>query len=275
MNIIAWLILGAIAGYLAGFLVKGDEGYGVIGHVVLGIVGALVGGFLASLLFNVDDPIQARSTSARSWSRSSAPSSRSSCSTWSPVEPGPAAAQSRQPAQRRPGSLPRGAGPPSRFRAVARSLMDEMSRGGYRGRDDRPAVRRGAGADRVGCGRDRGDAERRRLAAHQCRVDRSGGRRTRIRHPPDQRKLRNLRRDPRIAVTLQGERINQWGLREYLVIDGTARVTDGGRPNSSSAWRGPIWAPMWSSRRCRTRRPASSRGSPWSAFQGSVPAAKR
>ena len=45
---------------------------------------------------------------------------------------------------------------------------------------------------------------------------------------PDQRKLRNLRRDPRIAVTLQGERINEWGLREYLVIDGTARVTEGG-----------------------------------------------
>ena len=58
MNIIAWLILGAIAGYLAGFLVKGDESYGVIGHIVLGIVGALVGGFLASLLFNVSDPIQ-------------------------------------------------------------------------------------------------------------------------------------------------------------------------------------------------------------------------
>ena len=58
MNIIAWLILGSIAGYLAGFLVKGDESYGVIGHIVLGIVGALVGGFLASLLFNVSDPIQ-------------------------------------------------------------------------------------------------------------------------------------------------------------------------------------------------------------------------
>ena len=52
MNIISWLILGAIAGYLAGFLVKGDEGLGVIGHIVLGIVGALVGGFLASALFN-------------------------------------------------------------------------------------------------------------------------------------------------------------------------------------------------------------------------------
>ena len=52
MSIIAWIVIGAVAGYLAGFLVKGDEGLGVIGHVVLGIVGALVGGFLASVLFN-------------------------------------------------------------------------------------------------------------------------------------------------------------------------------------------------------------------------------
>src|SRR5881628_1351711 len=54
MNIIAWIVLGAIAGYLAGFLVRGDEGLGVIGHIVLGIVGALVGGFLAGLLFNTN-----------------------------------------------------------------------------------------------------------------------------------------------------------------------------------------------------------------------------
>jgi uncharacterized membrane protein YeaQ/YmgE (transglycosylase-associated protein family) len=53
VSIIAWIVLGAIAGYLAGFLVKGDEGLGVIGHIVLGIIGALVGGFLASALFNV------------------------------------------------------------------------------------------------------------------------------------------------------------------------------------------------------------------------------
>jgi PPOX class probable F420-dependent enzyme len=44
----------------------------------------------------------------------------------------------------------------------------------------------------------------------------------------DQRKLRNLRRDPRVALTVQSDRINQWGLREYLVIDGTARITEGG-----------------------------------------------
>jgi PPOX class probable F420-dependent enzyme len=46
----------------------------------------------------------------------------------------------------------------------------------------------------------------------------------------DQRKLRNLRRDPRIAVSINSERINDWGLREYLVLEGTARVTEGGAP---------------------------------------------
>ena len=54
MGIISWIVVGAIAGYLAGFLVKGDEGLGVIGHIVLGIVGALVGGFLSSILLNRD-----------------------------------------------------------------------------------------------------------------------------------------------------------------------------------------------------------------------------
>ena len=45
---------------------------------------------------------------------------------------------------------------------------------------------------------------------------------------PDQRKLRNVRRAPRVAVSIQGERLNEWGLREYLVVEGTARVTEGG-----------------------------------------------
>lgn len=54
MSIIAWLVVGAIAGYLAGFIVKGDERYGVIGHIVLGIVGALVGGFIAGALTGND-----------------------------------------------------------------------------------------------------------------------------------------------------------------------------------------------------------------------------
>jgi uncharacterized membrane protein YeaQ/YmgE (transglycosylase-associated protein family) len=54
MGIISWLVVGAIAGYVAGFLVKGDESLGVIGHVALGVVGAVVGGFLAGLLTGGD-----------------------------------------------------------------------------------------------------------------------------------------------------------------------------------------------------------------------------
>ena len=45
---------------------------------------------------------------------------------------------------------------------------------------------------------------------------------------PDQRKLRNVRRDPRIAISIQGDRVNEWGLQEYLIVEGTARVTKGG-----------------------------------------------
>jgi uncharacterized membrane protein YeaQ/YmgE (transglycosylase-associated protein family) len=50
VTIIAWIVLGAIAGYIAGLLVKGDERWGIMGHIVLGIVGAFVGGFLADAL---------------------------------------------------------------------------------------------------------------------------------------------------------------------------------------------------------------------------------
>ena len=56
MSILAWIVLGAIAGYLAGFLVKGDEGLGIIGHIVLGIIGAVVGGFLIGLITG-DSPL--------------------------------------------------------------------------------------------------------------------------------------------------------------------------------------------------------------------------
>ncbi|MBV7434356.1 GlsB/YeaQ/YmgE family stress response membrane protein [Cardiobacteriaceae bacterium TAE3-ERU3] len=47
INFIIWLILGAIAGWLAGQIVKG-HGFGAIGNIVVGIVGAFIGGFLAN-----------------------------------------------------------------------------------------------------------------------------------------------------------------------------------------------------------------------------------
>jgi PPOX class probable F420-dependent enzyme len=45
---------------------------------------------------------------------------------------------------------------------------------------------------------------------------------------PDQRKIRNLRRDPRVAISVFSETTNTWGLREYLVVYGSARLTEGG-----------------------------------------------
>jgi uncharacterized membrane protein YeaQ/YmgE (transglycosylase-associated protein family) len=44
-SLIAWLIVGAIAGWLAGLLVKGF-GFGLIGNIVVGIVGAVIAGWL-------------------------------------------------------------------------------------------------------------------------------------------------------------------------------------------------------------------------------------
>jgi PPOX class probable F420-dependent enzyme len=46
----------------------------------------------------------------------------------------------------------------------------------------------------------------------------------------DQRKLRNVRANPRVTMSLEGTNVNAWGLKEYLVVYGTARLTDGGAP---------------------------------------------
>jgi uncharacterized membrane protein YeaQ/YmgE (transglycosylase-associated protein family) len=44
-SLIIWLIVGAVAGWLAGMVVKGG-GYGLIGNVIVGIVGGLIAGWL-------------------------------------------------------------------------------------------------------------------------------------------------------------------------------------------------------------------------------------
>jgi uncharacterized membrane protein YeaQ/YmgE (transglycosylase-associated protein family) len=48
-GIIAWLIIGAIAGWLAGLLVRGG-GFGLLVDIIVGIVGAFIGGWLAGVL---------------------------------------------------------------------------------------------------------------------------------------------------------------------------------------------------------------------------------
>jgi len=44
-NLIIWLIVGGVAGWLAGMVVKGG-GFGLIGDIIIGIIGALIAGWL-------------------------------------------------------------------------------------------------------------------------------------------------------------------------------------------------------------------------------------
>jgi len=56
MGLLTWLIVGAIAGWLAGQVMKGS-GFGLIGDIVIGVIGALVGGWLAGTLLDKKDVI--------------------------------------------------------------------------------------------------------------------------------------------------------------------------------------------------------------------------
>lgn len=54
MGIIAFIILGALAGMIAKALLPGDDPGGFIVTTIIGIVGAILGGFLAAALFDAD-----------------------------------------------------------------------------------------------------------------------------------------------------------------------------------------------------------------------------
>jgi uncharacterized membrane protein YeaQ/YmgE (transglycosylase-associated protein family) len=53
MGIIAWIVLGAIAGWITNMIMGGKEG--VIATIILGIIGAVVGGWLAGTVLKVAD----------------------------------------------------------------------------------------------------------------------------------------------------------------------------------------------------------------------------
>jgi uncharacterized membrane protein YeaQ/YmgE (transglycosylase-associated protein family) len=56
MGLLAWIVVGLVAGFLASRVMKG-HGSGLIGDLILGIVGALLGGFLASVLLKIPDAV--------------------------------------------------------------------------------------------------------------------------------------------------------------------------------------------------------------------------
>ena len=56
MGILAWIVVGLIAGWLASRVMKG-RGSGLVGDLVLGVVGALLGGLLASTLLKMPDAV--------------------------------------------------------------------------------------------------------------------------------------------------------------------------------------------------------------------------
>ncbi len=56
MGILSWIIVGLIAGWLAGAIMRG-RGFGIIGDIVIGILGALIGGFVAGAVFHIPDAV--------------------------------------------------------------------------------------------------------------------------------------------------------------------------------------------------------------------------
>lgn len=56
-DIIMWLVVGALAGWIASKIMKTDESMGAAANIVVGIIGALLGGWLAGALFGIEvDP---------------------------------------------------------------------------------------------------------------------------------------------------------------------------------------------------------------------------
>ena len=50
MGIILWIIFGAVSGWIASIIMKTDASQGTLGDIIMGIIGAVVGGFLMGLV---------------------------------------------------------------------------------------------------------------------------------------------------------------------------------------------------------------------------------
>jgi uncharacterized membrane protein YeaQ/YmgE (transglycosylase-associated protein family) len=56
MGILSWIVVGLVAGWLAGLVVKGG-GYGLVGDIIVGVIGGMLGGFLATYFFHMGNPL--------------------------------------------------------------------------------------------------------------------------------------------------------------------------------------------------------------------------
>ncbi len=56
MGLAAWLIIGGIVGWIAGLIMKG-KGFGLFGNIAIGVIGALVGGYLAAAILRIPHAI--------------------------------------------------------------------------------------------------------------------------------------------------------------------------------------------------------------------------
>ena len=54
INIIIWIILGALAGWIASMIMGNNASQGAVGNIIVGILGAFVGGFIMNLLGGAD-----------------------------------------------------------------------------------------------------------------------------------------------------------------------------------------------------------------------------
>ena len=52
LHLLAWIVLGLLAGWIAG-MIMGGRGYGILRDIILGIAGALIGGFLTTMFLGV------------------------------------------------------------------------------------------------------------------------------------------------------------------------------------------------------------------------------
>ncbi len=52
MGILSWIVVGLIAGWLAGMVMKGG-GYGLVGDIIVGVIGALLGGWIANTFLHI------------------------------------------------------------------------------------------------------------------------------------------------------------------------------------------------------------------------------